>query len=189
VEKIMRHPRTIIAAAVVALGGAGVGAAVAASGSTMPASSASAASAVTPVMENMASAPTVHTVSATVNGKVETVLVNGKGLPLYIYKPETTTKSLVSGGLLSLWPADLSSSSSIQGANAKVSVVHDSHGDQVAYNGHLLYTFVSDTAGHVTGQGVSDFFVATPGLAAPTAGSSSSTTPPPVKSSGGGYSY
>ena len=72
--------------------------------------------------------------------------------------------------------------------NAKLSVVQNSHGNQVAYNGHLLYTFVSDTAGHVTGQGVSDFFVATAGLAPITAGSSSSTTPAPT-SSGGAYPY
>ena len=35
-------------------------------------------------------------------------------------------------------------------------------GRQVTYNGHFLYTFVDDSPGHVTGQGVSDFFVATP---------------------------
>ena len=49
----------------------------------------------------------------------------------------------------------------------------DIHGDQVAYNGHLLYTFADDQAGQVTGQGVQGFFVATPGLA-PIAGSSTS---------------
>ena len=43
-------------------------------------------------------------------------------------------------------------------------MVNDAHGHQVAYNGHLLYTFVSDHAGQVTGQGVQNFFVATPGL-------------------------
>ncbi len=40
----------------------------------------------------------------------------------------------------------------------------DAHGDQVAYNGHLLYTFADDPACRVTGQGVQGFFVATPGL-------------------------
>ena len=40
------------------------------------------------------------------------------------------------------------------------------HGDQVAYNGHLLYTFADDQPGQVTGQGVQGFFVATPGLTA-----------------------
>ena len=40
----------------------------------------------------------------------------------------------------------------------------DIHGNQVEYNGHLLYTFVTDRPGVVTGQGVQNFFVATPGL-------------------------
>jgi len=40
----------------------------------------------------------------------------------------------------------------------------DIHGNQVAYNGHLLYTFADDQPGQVTGQGVQGFFVATPGL-------------------------
>ena len=67
----------------------------------MPVSSLKAAASVaSPVMKNVGAAATVHTVNATVNGKPESILVNGKGLPLYIYKPETTTKSLVSGGLL-----------------------------------------------------------------------------------------
>ena len=42
----------------------------------------------------------------------------------------------------------------------------DIHGNQVAYNGHLLYTFADDQPGQVTGQGVQGFFVATPGLTA-----------------------
>lgn len=188
----MRHPRIIIAAAAVAVGGAGIGAAVAASGGMAAASNSKAGSAtVTPVVGDTASgaSATIHTVRATVNGKAETILVDAKGLPLYTYKPETATKSLVSGGLLAAWPALDSTSATISGANGKVSVVHDAHGDQLAYNGHLLYTFVSDSAGHVTGQGVSDFFVATPGLAKVGAGSSSSMTPPPATTSSGGYGY
>ena len=51
------------------------------------------------------------------------------------------------------------------------------HGGQVAYNGHLLYTFVSDRKGVVTGQGVQDFFVATPTITAQVA-------PPPRASNG-----
>jgi Secreted repeat of unknown function len=55
----------------------------------------------------------------------------------------------------------------------------------VAYNGHFLYTFVEDSPGHVTGQGVQNFFVATPSL---TAGASSPATVAPSKS-GYGYRY
>ena len=79
------------------------------------------------------------------------------------------------------------------GADGSI-VVADVHGDQVAYNGHLLYTFADDQAGQVTGQGVQGFFVATPGLA-PIAGSSTSagSSAPagtvPAASSGSGYGY
>ena len=52
----------------------------------------------------------------------------------------------------------------------------DAHGEQVAYNGHLLYTFADDQAGQVTGQGIQGFFVATPGLT-PIAGSSAQPGP------------
>ena len=66
----------------------------------------------------------------------------------------------------------------------------DIHGDQVAYNGHLLYTFADDQAGRVNGQGVQGFFVATPGLT-PITGSSTTagTAPAPAASSGSGYGY
>jgi len=65
-------------------------------------------------------------------------------------------------------------------------VIKDAHGDQVAYNGHLLYTFADDHAGQVTGQGVEDFFVATPGLAAISTSSTSGTAP---AAPSGGISY
>ena len=61
------------------------------------------------------------------------------------------------------------------------------HGDQVAYNGHLLYTFADDQPGQVTGQGVQGFFVATPGLTALTG---SGTAPAaPAAPSGNPYGY
>ena len=65
---------------------------------------------------------------------------------------------------------------------------HGRHGDQVAYNGHLLYTFADDHAGQVTGQGVEDFFVATPGLAAITGTSAPAVTVPAAPTSSG-YGY
>src|SRR5262250_141389 len=132
----MRHPKLIIAGiglAAVAAGG-GVTAAAAAGGT--PASSATAG--------HSATAATVHTASATVAGKTETILVNSGGLPLYFYRPDTAATSLVTGGLAALWPALTSAAPTAAGTSGKLTVVHDVHGRQVAYNGHLLYTFVSD---------------------------------------------
>jgi predicted lipoprotein with Yx(FWY)xxD motif len=178
----VRHPRIIIAsislAAAAAIGG-GVTAATAATShaSTQPAASQHATA-------------TVRTAQATVGGKTETILVNGAGLPLYYYLSDTAAKSVVSGGLATLWPPLTSASPAATGLTGKLAAVSDVHGDQVAYNGHLLYTFLGDHAGQVTGQGTQGFFVATPGLA-PIAGSSASASAGtvPSASSGGGYGY
>src|SRR5580698_1838754 len=94
----------------------------------------------------------------------ETILVNAKGLPLYYYQADKATKSQVSGVLAQLWPAVVSARPTASGVKGKVASVKQADGRQVTYNGHFLYTFVDDSPGHVTGQGVSDFFVATPNI-------------------------
>jgi predicted lipoprotein with Yx(FWY)xxD motif len=171
----MRHPRIIIAgiglAAVAAVGGI-----TAASAGGSPASSAPSATA-------SAAAATVRTAPATVAGTRETILINAQGLPLYFYRPDTAAKSLVTGSLAQLWPPLTSPAPTAAGASGKLTVLNDVNGHQVAYNGHLLYTFTSDHAGQVTGRGFQDFFVATPGLA-PIAGSLAGTVPV-----GGGLGY
>jgi predicted lipoprotein with Yx(FWY)xxD motif len=168
----MRHPKIIIA-------GIGVAALAAAGGIT----AASAAS--TPAASHGAAA-TVRTAAATVAGKTETILVNGHGQPLYFYRPDTATRSLVSGGLAQLWPPVTSAAPAAAGLTGKLTVLHDAHGDQVTYNGHPLYTFADDHAGQVTGQGVENFFVATPGLTPIT---TSSPAAPAPAATAGGYGY
>jgi predicted lipoprotein with Yx(FWY)xxD motif len=130
----------------------------------------------------------VRTASATVAGKTETILVNSGGLPLYFYRPDTAAKSFVSGGVAALWPSLTSAAPPAAGASGKLTVVNDAHGHQVAYNGHLLYTFVSDHAGQVTGQGVQNFFVATPGLT-PITGSPTPAGTVPAAPPAPGYGY
>jgi predicted lipoprotein with Yx(FWY)xxD motif len=132
---------------------------------------------------------TVHTVTATVGNTQETVLVDAAGLPLYYYRPDPATKSLVTGGLAGAWPPVVAAGSTApatSGLKGSVTVVHDAHGNQVAYNGHLLYTFVSDHSGAVTGQGVQNFFVATPELASLTGQVQPAKTTNPAP---GGYGY
>jgi predicted lipoprotein with Yx(FWY)xxD motif len=181
----MRHPRIIIASISLAAAAALGGGITAATATTSHASSRPAAS---------QAAATVRTVQATVGGKTETVLVNSQGLPLYYYLNDTAAKSVVTGGLAALWPPLTSASPAATGLTGKLAAVMDVHGDQVAYNGHLLYTFADDQAGQVTGQGVQGFFVATPGLApiagsSTSAGSSASAGTVPAASSGSGYGY
>ena len=139
-----------------------------------------------PPAASQSSSATVRTAQATVAGKTETILVNGQGLPLYYYLSDTAAKSAVTGGLAALWPPLTSASPAGTGLTGKLAAVTDIHGDQVAYNGHLLYTSADDQAGQVTGQGVQGFLVATPGLA-PIAGSPA--PPAPAAPSGNPYGY
>jgi predicted lipoprotein with Yx(FWY)xxD motif len=109
---------------------------------------------------------TLHPATAKVNGKPETVLVNARGLALYYYQLDTAKKSSVTGELAQFWPPLLAARPTEAGAQGRLTVVSDANGHQVAYNGHFLYTFSEDSPGHVNGQGVQDFFVATPSLKA-----------------------
>jgi predicted lipoprotein with Yx(FWY)xxD motif len=167
----MRHPRIIIAsislAAAAAIGGGITAAAATSSHASPPAASQSAAA-------------TVRTVQAAVAGKTQTILVNGQGLPLYYYQSDTAAKSAVTGSLAALWPPLTSASPAATGLTGKLTAVMDIHGNQVAYNGRLLYTFADDQPGQVTGQGVQGFFVATPGLTAITGTAAPSAPAPPV---------
>ena len=175
----MRHPRIIIAsislAAAAAIGGGVTAAAVSNPPASMP-----------PAGQH--GTATVRTAQAAVEGKTDTILVNGQGLPLYFFAKDTAAKSVVTGELAALWPPLTSASPTATGLTGKLAAVSDVHGDQVAYNGHLLYTFADDHAGQVTGQGVQGFSVATPGLA-PIAGSPASTGAVPAASPGYGYGY
>ena len=186
----MRHPKIIIASislAVVAVIGGGVAAAA----STSPSAS-------SPPVASQHAAATVRTTQSTVGGKTETILVTSQGLPLYYYLNDTAATSAVTGGLATEWPPLTFASPAATGLTGKLGAVMDAHGDQVAYNGHLLYTFAGDQAGQVTGQGVQGFFVATPGLTpiagsstagSSAAGSSTAAGTAPAASSGSGYGY
>ena len=176
----MKRPRIIMAGIALAAVATAGGLTAAAASSSTPTAAASAASA------NSMSA-TVRTVSANVAGKTETILVTSQGLPLYIYRPDTATKSLVTGGLAQLWPPLISPAVAGAGVTGKVAVLKDVNGQQVTYNGHPLYTFVDDHAGQVTGQGVQNFFVATPGIASITMAGSTAPASSAVPSGGYGY--
>src|ERR1700685_877076 len=101
----MRHPRTTIAviAVAAAAGVSGIAAAATTGGSPTggSASSKAVAVAVPPIVQNVprATSATIHAATATVGGKAESILENAQGLPLYFYKPDTASRSFVSGGL------------------------------------------------------------------------------------------
>jgi predicted lipoprotein with Yx(FWY)xxD motif len=184
-ELTVRHPKIIIASVILAAAAA-IGGGVTAAAATSPSASALPAA-------SQHAAATVRTAQSTVGSKTETILVTSQGLPLYYYQNDTAAKSAVTGGLAALWPPLTSASPAATGLTGKLTALMDAHGDQVAYNGHLLYTFADDQAGQVTGQGVEGFFVATPGLTpiagSSTAGSSTTAGTTPAASSGNGYGY
>ena len=175
----MRHPKLIIA---------GIGLAAVAAAGGVAAAAAGGPSAGNAAAGHNAAAATVRTAPATVAGTTETILVNSGGLPLYFYRPDTAATSLVTGGVAALWPPLTSAAPTAAGPGGTLTVVNDAHGHQVAYNGHLLYTFVSDHPGQVTGQGVQNFFVATPGLT-PIASSPAPAGTVPAAPAAPGYGY
>ena len=178
----MRHPRITIAAITVAAAATIGGFAIAsAAGSPHPhaargtAPSASASIAGDPV--------TVQTASATVQGTSATILVDSHGLPLYTYQPDTAVTSHVTGQLAALWPPLIAAAPTDRGLTGQLASVTTTNGKQVTYNGHFLYTFVEDQPGKVTGQGVQNFYIATPNLDAGAPSSTQASAP----NSGYGY--
>jgi predicted lipoprotein with Yx(FWY)xxD motif len=130
---------------------------------------------------------TLHTISAAVGGRTETILVDAQGLPLYYFENDTAKKSLVTGGLARLWPPLVANRPTASGVHGKVTALKAANGHQVEYNGHFLYTFVNDSPGNVSGQGVSNFYVATPRLK--TIGTSATVAAPPPAPASSRYGY
>jgi predicted lipoprotein with Yx(FWY)xxD motif len=168
----MRRPRKIIFALVVGMAAAGVGVAVA---ETTHSASTATATAVAPAPPGPT---TINVANATVAGQSEQILVDARGLPLYTYKLDTAAQSRVSGALAQAWPPLVSASPTETGSTGKLSVLTDTNGRLVQYNGHFLYTFVNDSPGQVNGQGVAGFFVATPNIAATSAPAATQPAPP-----------
>ena len=188
----MRHPRITAAAVAVAAAAAVGGVTIAStSGSSTPSYStgAKAPVSIAPVGSGSASGATVQIATVSVQGTPESILEDAKGLPLYTYRPDTPTTSHVSGQLASLWPPLVAATPTAAGVTGTLRSLMTSNGQQVSYNGHFLYTFVEDGPGHVTGQGVQNFYVATPDLpvagAAAGAGTGAAASTPPK--TGGGY--
>ena len=136
------------------------------SGSTTPPAT------TTPTTGGNGSSAVVQTATVTVKGQSETVLTNAKGLTLYYFTPDSTTKTACTSGCPKVWPPLLFTGSGTplgdSSLSGMLSVLTDANGNQVQYNGHLLYIYSGDTAaGQTTGAGLfGKWFVCTPGLTA-----------------------
>lgn len=111
------------------------------------------------------------------NSSLGGYLAEPNGQALYIYNGDSSGVSNVTGSLLASWPA-YQDTGSTTGLPSGVGTINrtDNGQTQFTYNGMPLYTFVADSNGQVTGNGVSNFTVAKP--AASTSSQSTTTTPP-----------
>ena len=139
-------------------------------------------------------------VASTVSTKsisgVGSVLVDAKGDALYTNNQDSGSKIACTGSCTSIWiplaaPSGGQPTSDDASVQAKLGVVKGSGGtSQVTFGGKPLYTFVQDSPGQATGNGVKDSFGGTnftwtAATAPGTAASPSATTT--TGSSGGGY--
>jgi predicted lipoprotein with Yx(FWY)xxD motif len=157
------------------------------SGTSGTASTPSAASSSPSAAASSAAASGTALKSATIKGMK--VVTNAKGFTVYSFAPDTPTKSNCNGSCATYWPPVKGPATAGAGVTGKLGTITRSDGSaQATYNGHPLYTYVSDTApGQDKGNGLNLsggvwHVVPVSGTVA-TAGSSSSS------SSGGGGGY
>jgi predicted lipoprotein with Yx(FWY)xxD motif len=79
------------------------------------------------------------------------ILVNSAGMTVYLFEPDATaTTSAVPAGIKANWPPVVADGTPVAGDGvdaSKLGVAPQADGtQQVTYNGHLLYTFISDVA-------------------------------------------
>jgi predicted lipoprotein with Yx(FWY)xxD motif len=108
---------------------------------------------------------TVKLASVKVNGEDKMVLVDNKGMTLYVWDNDKTAgKADCTGACASAWPADYVTGTPTYGSGLSAAMFSEVTGPngskQLAVNGKPLYLWVSDkSAGDATGQGVNGFYV------------------------------
>jgi predicted lipoprotein with Yx(FWY)xxD motif len=76
-----------------------------------------------------------------------TLLTNAKGLTLYSFAPDTSTKSACYGSCAAYWPPVTGSPSAGPGVTGTLGTITRTGGTvQATYDGHPLYTYIGDSA-------------------------------------------
>jgi predicted lipoprotein with Yx(FWY)xxD motif len=77
----------------------------------------------------------------------QTVLTDAKGLTLYWFAPDSSTKSACYGDCAAYWPPVLGDPSAGLGVTGRLGMITRTGGGvQATYDGHPLYTYVGDSA-------------------------------------------
>jgi predicted lipoprotein with Yx(FWY)xxD motif len=122
-----------------------LGVAMAGSGPVAPAAASS----------GQASAPSGQ-VFKTTQIKGATVLTNAKGLTLYSFAPDTSTKSVCNGSCAQYWPPVYGTWKAGPGVTGQIGTIKRSDGTtQATYDGHPLYTYIADSKpGQASGNNI-----------------------------------
>jgi len=77
----------------------------------------------------------------------QTVLTNAKGLTLYWFAPDSSTRSACYGDCTAYWPPVIGDPSAGPGVTGRLGTINRNGGAvQATYDGHPLYTYVGDSA-------------------------------------------
>jgi predicted lipoprotein with Yx(FWY)xxD motif len=93
-------------------------------------------------------------------GSFGKVLVDAKGMSLYLFTKDAGGTSACTAACATNWPPAVVTGTPTAGTGVDASklstITRDDGTKQLAYNGHPLYTFAADSAaGQASGQGVS----------------------------------
>ena len=133
----------------------------AACGGTSP-STAAASPSPNPSPSAVASPAATGTTIAVATSKLGQILVDGKGMTVYLFVVDTGTTSNCYTTCATIWPPVLTTGAAQAGAGANASLLGTTTRTdgkiEVTYAGHPLYYFVQDkAAGDSTGQGINGF--------------------------------
>jgi len=134
----------------------------AACGSTQSAATTSPAAASPSPAAQPSPASTGATIAVASNAKYGSILVDGKGMTVYLFVADKTTASTCYTTCAQFWPPVLTTGAPQAGAGATSSLLGTTTRTdgkvEVTYAGHPLYYFANDKAsGDTTGQAVDGF--------------------------------
>ena len=107
-------------------------------------------------------AATGTTIAVATNAKLGQILVDGKGMTVYLFVADTGTTSTCYASCAQFWPPVLTDGAPQAGTGAQASLLgittRTDGKVEVTYAGHPLYYFLKDkVAGDTTGQGSNGF--------------------------------